>query len=95
MVIAEFSVTSVVGESMTPYIDAAINVVKESGLKFEVDALSTTIEGDLDQVLEVIGKAHRAALRAGAKRVLTGIQIDERESAVSIEQQLEGYRAAI
>ncbi len=34
-------------------------------------------------------------VRAGAKRVLTGIQIGERESAVSIEQQFERYRAAI
>ena len=95
MPIAEFSVTPVVGEELTPYIDAAIDVVKNSGLKYEIDALSTTIEGELDQILEVVGNAHRAAIRAGARRVVTALQIDDKWVETSIEEQLEGYRASL
>lgn len=95
MAIAEFSVTPVVGEELTPYIDAAIDVVKNSGLKYEIDALSTTIEGELDQILTVVGDAHRAAIRAGARRVVTALQIDDKWVETSIEEQLEGYRASL
>lgn len=95
MVVAEFSVTPVVGENLRPYVDAAVDVVKKSGLNYEVDAMSTTIEGELDQVLEVIRKAHRAVMGMGAGRVLTEIRIDDRETGVSMEEELEGYRAAI
>jgi len=95
MVVAEFSVTPVVGENLRPYVDAAIEVVKRSGLNYEVDAMSTTLEGELDQVLDVIKKAHRAVMGVGAGRVLTEIRIDERETGVSMEEELEGYRAAI
>jgi uncharacterized protein (TIGR00106 family) len=95
MVVAEFSVTPVVGGSLTQYIDAAIDVVKKSGLKYEVDAMGTTVEGDLDQVLDVIKMAHRAAMDVGAGRVLTEIRIDDRKAGVSIEGELKGYRPSV
>jgi uncharacterized protein (TIGR00106 family) len=95
MVVAEFSVTPVVGENPRPYVDAAIEVVGRSGLNYGVDAMSTTLDGELDQVLDVIKRAHRAVMGVGAGRVLTEIRIDDREMGVSIEEELEGYRAAI
>lgn len=95
MVVAEFSVTPVVGENLRPFIDAAIDVVKKSGLHFEVDAMSTTLEGEFDQVIDVIKKAHHAVMDVGAGRVLTEIRIDDREMGVTIKEELEGYRAAV
>ena len=95
MVVAEFSVTPVVGGNLRPYVDAAIDVVKRSGLNYEVDAMSTTLEGELDQVLDVIKRAHRAVMGVGAGRVLTEIRIDDRETGVTMEEELEGYRAAM
>lgn len=95
MVVAEFSITPVIGENLRPYIDAAVEVVKQSGLKFEVDAMSTTLEGELDQVLDVVKRAHQAVRGVGAGRVLTEIRIDEREMGVTMEEELEGYRAAV
>ncbi len=95
MVVAEFSVTPVVGDNLRPYVDAAIEVVKKSGLNYEVDAMSTTIEGELDQVMDVVKRAHRAVMGMGAGRVLTELRIDERDTGVSIEEELEGYRMAM
>lgn len=95
MVVAEFSVTPVVGENLRPYVDAAIDVVKKSGLNYEVDAMSTTIEGELDRVLDVIKAAHRAVMGVGAGRVLTEIRIDDRETGVTMDEELEGYRASL
>jgi len=95
MVVAEFSIVPVVGDNLRPYIDAAIDVVKKSGLKYEVEAMGTTIQGELDQILEVIQRAHTAVKQAGADRVLTELKIDDRVSGVSIEQELEGYRVSM
>ncbi len=56
MIIAEFSIVPMTGEDLKPYVDAAIDVVKESGLRYEVDAMATTLEGDIDQIFDVVKK---------------------------------------
>ena len=95
MVVAEFSVTPVVGDELRPYVDAAVDEVKKSGLKYEVEAMGTTIEGELEDILRVVLKAHSAVKQKGAQRVLTEIRIDDRTSNVTIDEEVEGYRAAI
>jgi len=95
MVVAEFTVTPVVGEEMKPYVDAAIELVKASGLKYEVEAMGTTIEGELDQVLDVVKKAHLAVKQMGADRVLTEIRIDDRSVGVTIQEEVEPYRMSV
>jgi uncharacterized protein (TIGR00106 family) len=92
MVVAEFSITPLVEGELKPFVDAAIDVVKESGLKYEVDALGTTIEGELGDVLSVVKKAHLAVRNMGAGRVMTELKIDEKAGGETIEQELEGYR---
>lgn len=95
MVIAEFSITPIVGGEMRPYVDAAIEVVKRSGLKYEVEAMGTTIEGDLQTILDVIRKAHEAVMQAGADRVLTEVRIDDRREGVTMKEEVEGYRSMV
>ena len=95
MVVAEFSVTPVVGDELRPYVDAAVDEVKKSGLKYEVEAMGTTLEGQLDEILRVVVKAHNAVKAMGAGRVLTEIKIDDRTPEVTIEQEVEGYRASV
>ncbi|MDO8588208.1 MAG: MTH1187 family thiamine-binding protein [Armatimonadota bacterium] len=93
MVVAELTVTPLVEGQIKPFIDAAIDEVRKSGVKYEVDALGTTLEGDLDTVLRVAKQAHEAVRRKGAARVMTELRIDEKaDGGVSIEQELEGYR---
>lgn len=95
MLVAEFSITPVTGEDLTPFVDAAIEIVQKSGLKYEVEALGTTIEGELDQVLDVIKRAHQKVMDMGAGRVLTEIRIDHKASGVTIEEEVERYRSYV
>lgn len=95
MLVAEFSITPVTGDDLTPFIDAAIEIVEKSGLKYEVEALGTTLEGELDQVLDVIKQAHQAVMNLGAGRVLTEIRIDHKATGVTIEEEVERYRAYV
>lgn len=95
MVVVEFSITPVVSDALRPYVDAAIDVVKASGLKYEVDAMGTTVEGDLDKVLEVVKNAHLAVKSKGANRVLTEIRVDDKAPGVTIEEEVEAYRQSV
>jgi uncharacterized protein (TIGR00106 family) len=90
MVVAEFSVTPLVSGDMRPYVDTAVEEIRKSGLKYEVDALSTTIEGELDVVLEAVKKAHQRVRSQGADRVVTDIKIDD--CGCTMEQEVRGYR---
>jgi uncharacterized protein (TIGR00106 family) len=64
----------------------ALKIVDESGLPYELGAMQTTIEGEPEQVMEVILRCHRRVLEL-APRVLTHIAIDERRGATG---RLEG-----
>ena len=55
-------------------------ILAESPLQYQVHALSTTLEGDLDDILEVVRRCHDEA-RKHADRVLVELSIDDRAGA--------------
>ncbi len=60
-----FSVTPIgVGEDVGPPVAAAVRVVRDSGLPNETNAMFTTIEGEWDEVMDVVRRAVEAAGRA-------------------------------
>jgi uncharacterized protein (TIGR00106 family) len=58
----------------------ALAIVDASGLPYTVGAMTTTIEGEPDEVMSVILRCHRRVLEL-VPRVLTSITIDERKGA--------------
>jgi uncharacterized protein (TIGR00106 family) len=60
-----------------PYalIDKAIEVIKESGLRYEVCPMETVIEGDYDVIMKVIKKAQEACLEAGADEIVVTMKV--------------------
>lgn len=65
------------GTDSLPYanVEAAIAVLAESGLRYEVGALGTTIEGPPDAVWAALRAAHEATLANGADFVLSVVKI--------------------
>ena len=57
------------------HVEAAIAVVAASGLRHEVGALGTTVEGDPDVVWPVLRRAHEAALASGATSVVSVVKL--------------------
>ena len=57
-------------------VEAALKAVQESGLRYAVGPLETTVEGELDDVLAVVSRAHKAVAAAGADHIHTVIKID-------------------
>lgn len=91
-VVAEFSVTPMTEGEMKPFVDSALQEIRKAGLKHEVGAVGTTVEGELDEVFDAIKHAHQAVLDQGAERVVTDIRIDEKKGGLSMEEEVEGYR---
>lgn len=66
-----FSVSPSGGEnpsgSVHDAVAAAVRVVRESGLPHETDAMFTTIEGEWDEVMDVVKRATEAVGRYGPR----------------------------
>src|SRR5688500_20378004 len=80
-VIAEIQVApSPPGTAEDPHahVEAAIAVIQASGLRSEVGALCTSLEGEAEKVWANLRDAHEAMLAAGATRCLSRIRIASR-----------------
>ena len=59
------------------HIEAAIRVIQESGLHYEVSPLGTTFEGEPDAVWPIIRRVHEACLKAGARSLVSVIKVEQ------------------
>ena len=57
------------------HIDAAIEVIVESGLVYDVGPLGTCVEGTADDLWRLARKVHEATLHAGARQVVSIIKM--------------------
>ncbi|RDV82890.1 MTH1187 family thiamine-binding protein [Ammonifex thiophilus] len=94
MVVAEISVVPLGtgSPSVGRYVAECVKIVQESGLKHEITAMGTLVEGELEEILELVRKMHLAPFAAGVQRVVTTVKIDERRDK---ELSLEGKVAAV
>jgi uncharacterized protein (TIGR00106 family) len=76
--IAAFSVTPLgIGEDVGEVVAEAVRVVRESGLPNHTDAMFTSIEGEWDEVMDVIKRAVET-VAAKAPRVSMVLKADIR-----------------
>ncbi len=65
--------------SVSQYVAGAVRILQnEPGIKYELTAMNTIIEGDLEHLLALARRMHQSAFDAGVERVVTTIRIDER-----------------
>jgi uncharacterized protein (TIGR00106 family) len=70
--------------SVSSFIARAVKVLeKEKDIKHELTPMSTIVEGDLGQLLNLVQKMHETAFQAGAMRAITLIKIDDRRDKTS------------
>lgn len=62
-------------EDVIPYVDAAIAIIAESGVKYEVHPLETTMEGELSELLSIIEKMNEKMIELGSRNVITQVKI--------------------
>ncbi|SHJ50368.1 thiamine-binding protein [Thermoclostridium caenicola] len=83
---------SVPEEDIYPVVDKVIEMIQQSGVKYVVGPMETTMEGEFDTLMEIVRKAQTVCCEAGAKRVISVVKIDYRPEGVTIEEKIEKYR---
>ena len=67
------------GVSVSEYVAAALGVVRgQDRIRYRLDPMFTTLEGDLGEIYALIARMQEAVFAAGAVRVGTVIKIDDR-----------------
>ncbi|HEV2358954.1 MAG TPA: MTH1187 family thiamine-binding protein [bacterium] len=98
MAIMAISVTPI-GTASTgvgEFVAEAVRVIERSGLRYELNAMHTVVEGDLAALLRLVGDIHGALFARGARRLSTVIKLDDRRDAPStIEGKVRSVRARI
>jgi uncharacterized protein (TIGR00106 family) len=96
MVLLEFSITPLgEGESVSQYVADAIKIIDASGLDYQTHAMGTIVEGELDQVLDLL-KQCVEAMAVHSNRVTVSAKLDYRHGyqgrlkskVASVEQKL-------
>lgn len=64
--------------SLSRYIARVLEVVDESGIKYELTPMGTILSGSLEEILPVVHRMHERCFEEGVRRVLTLIKIDDR-----------------
>ena len=67
-----------VGVSVSPYIAACERVLNEAGLKTQLHAYGTNIEGDWDVAFAAVKRCHEVVHEMGAPRISTTIKLGTR-----------------
>ena len=78
--------------SMSEEVAAIWNMLEkyEGKIRYEQTAMSTLMEGDLDDIFAIVKEIHELPFQQGAKRVATNIRIDDRRDGKeqSIQEKL-------
>ncbi len=67
-----------VGVSVSKYVAACHEVLLAAGLKNELHAYGTNIEGEWDEVMAAVKKCHQKVHELGAPRITTTIKLGTR-----------------
>ncbi|MFZ5967956.1 MAG: MTH1187 family thiamine-binding protein [Bacillota bacterium] len=75
-----------------PVVDEVIRMIQKTGLKYEVGPMETTIEGELDDLLNIVKEAQEICVREGATRVMSMVKIDYKPEGVTMDEKISKYR---
>ncbi len=73
-------------------IDKVIEHIISTGLKYEVGALGTCVEGEFSDLVEILKKAQDICFNEGAERVCTIAKFDYKKEGITIEEKVGKYR---
>ena len=68
-------------ESRWAHVEAAIAIIENSGLTYEVGPLGTSIEGEPDEVWALLRQVHEACLESGADGLVSVIKVEQTADA--------------
>jgi uncharacterized protein (TIGR00106 family) len=78
--IVELSVVPVgTGEtSVSAYVKAAVKIIEETDLDYEVNSMGTCVQGEWDEIFSTLKAVHDELAKMGCNRIVTTVKIDDR-----------------
>ena len=100
MAIADLSIVPVGtgSTSLSPWVADLQRLLARAPepIRYEMTAMGTLIEGEMPDLLAVIGRLHEAPFASGASRVYTVVKLDDRrDSASTLESKVTSVRAKL
>lgn len=80
------------GGDVIPYVDEAIRMIHESGVKYEVHPLETTMEGELSELFNIIEKMNERMMEMGSKNVISQIKVLYQPQGITMNTLTDKYR---
>lgn len=79
MVLLEFSMYPLdKGESLSPYVARSMEIIAQSGLEYRMNPMGTVIEGEWDQVFDVVRQCFER-MSQDCNRIAAIIKVDYRK----------------
>jgi uncharacterized protein YqgV (UPF0045/DUF77 family) len=76
-----------------PFIDEAIALIESKGLQYDVGPFSTSIEGDLDTIFELVEAIRTKLFEKGLDEFLVNLQIQfDRQKPVLAHSKTEKFK---
>lgn len=85
-------IPSVQEERLYEVVDRVIEYIESTGVKYEVGPMETTMEGNIDELLEIVKKSQDICLKEGAGRIISIVKIDYKKDGVTMEEKVGKYR---
>ncbi|QPQ35795.1 thiamine-binding protein [Lysinibacillus sp. JNUCC-52] len=79
-------------EDVIPFVDAAIAIIDAAGVRYEVQPLETTMEGELSTLLQIIELMNQKMIDLGAINVITQVKILYQPTGITMGTLTEKYR---
>lgn len=79
-------------DSVIPYVDRAIEIIAQSGVKYRVAPLETTMEGELNHLLDIVKQMNEVMIGLGSPSVISQVKIYYNpEQGASMDKLTEKY----
>jgi uncharacterized protein (TIGR00106 family) len=75
------------------WVDEAIAIIEQSGIKYEVGAFATVIEGKYDEVMKVINAVNEYLCTKGCAEWISNVQIQIRSNSdITADEKTEKFK---
>lgn len=81
------------GKDSYALVDEAIKIIQDSGLTYQVCPFETVIEGNFDELMEVVKEVHQVLEKNGTKKLMTYIKLQTVfQEDVTIDDKMKKYK---
>ncbi|QDP39001.1 thiamine-binding protein [Radiobacillus deserti] len=80
------------GEDVIPFVDEAIAIIDQAGVKYEVHPLETTMEGELSRLFSIVEKMNKRMVELGSPSIISQIKVLYNPNGATMDRLTEKYR---